>query len=107
MYLLTHLVVNNLFCNSELPQSAAGSRQSQPSTASTSTVQVTLDLYTNWGHNNRIGLTEVQIYSIDGTRMVLRSDQISVQGAMQSKGDLAYIVNGKTKVSPLLSGMPV
>ena len=61
-------------------------------------MSLTLDLCTNWGHKNRVGLTEVQVYGIDGKRLKLKADDVSVNGAMETSGDLGNIVNGKTKV---------
>ena len=65
-------------------------------------MEVILTAASNWGHPDRIGLTDVQFFDRDGKRISLSADQVKVDGQnSEVKGDLGCIVNGKAKVSNL------
>ena len=61
-------------------------------------IEVQLEILTNWGHPLRVGLTEVQAMTEDKMVLPILPSNIGVSGCDNEKGDLANLVNGKTKV---------
>ncbi|XP_022092559.1 protein KIAA0556-like isoform X2 [Acanthaster planci] len=91
-------------------KSAAVTRSSQlapPSsplttTATTTipTLEITLEASSNWGHPNRIGLTDVQFFDLQGKKITLGAGQVKTAQAHENiKGELENIVNGKAKTT--------
>ncbi|XP_038048296.1 katanin-interacting protein-like [Patiria miniata] len=69
-------------------------------TPTTPTHEFTLEASSNWGHPNRIGLTDVQFFDLAGKRVSLSADQIRTTAACRdAKGELENIVNGKAKTT--------
>ena len=58
-----------------------------------------LQLLSNWGHAQRIGLTEIQLYDSQRCRIPVKSSNIHASGAHSQRGELANLFNNKYKVS--------
>ncbi|XP_062508912.1 katanin-interacting protein-like isoform X2 [Corticium candelabrum] len=69
------------------------------SMAELSGVEVHVEILSNWGHPNMIGLTEVQFFDSEGKRMWLGSNRVQLLGAPEGvdPGNVGALVNGKTK----------
>ncbi|XP_076331962.1 katanin-interacting protein-like isoform X2 [Tachypleus tridentatus] len=59
--------------------------------------RVYLELLGNWGHPNRIGLTEVQFYDSSGSLLSLKPVDVSIEGDEDISVRVRNLVNGKTK----------
>ena len=68
--------------------------------AELSGIEVHVEILSNWGHPNKIGLTEVQFFDVEGKRLWLGSNRVQLLGAPDGadSGNLWALVNGKTKV---------
>lgn len=68
--------------------------------AELSGVEVHVEILSNWGHPNKIGLTEVQFFDKEGKRLWLGSNRVQVLGTPDGvdPGNVGTLVNGKTKV---------
>ncbi|XP_076332193.1 katanin-interacting protein-like isoform X3 [Tachypleus tridentatus] len=58
---------------------------------------IDLELLSNWGHPDRIGLTEVQLYDSSGKLLDVKPMDVSVEGSQNAAGEIGNLVNGKTK----------
>jgi hypothetical protein len=61
-------------------------------------IEVYIEILSNWGHPNKIGLTEVQFFNLEGKRLWLGSNRVQLLGSLDS-GNLWALVNGKTKTT--------
>ncbi|XP_022258717.1 protein KIAA0556-like, partial [Limulus polyphemus] len=59
--------------------------------------RVHLELFGNWGHPDKIGLTEVQFYDSSGTLLSLKPVDVSIEGVEDVSMGVENLVNGKTK----------
>ncbi|XP_065181377.1 protein KATNIP homolog [Sycon ciliatum] len=64
---------------------------------------VTLKLITNWGHESKIGLTEVEFVTMDNKRLWLGSCRVQVSVSLETNpqaasASAAALLNGKTRV---------
>ncbi|XP_072535348.1 katanin-interacting protein isoform X2 [Salminus brasiliensis] len=64
----------------------------------TSTLYVTMEILSNWGHPGRVGLTEVQFFCRRNRRLYVSPHDLDIRNADQP-GNLAALVNGKTKTT--------
>ncbi|XP_056018588.1 protein KATNIP homolog isoform X4 [Ostrea edulis] len=62
-------------------------------------IEVNLELTSNWGHKNLIGLTEIQFYDMDRQLVPVRKDEVTVHGAGEQQGSIDVLFNGKTKTN--------
>ncbi|XP_022250480.1 protein KIAA0556-like isoform X2 [Limulus polyphemus] len=60
-------------------------------------INIDLELLSNWGHPDRIGLTEVQLYDSSGKLLDVKPMDVSVEGSGSVVGEVGNLVNGKTK----------
>lgn len=61
-------------------------------------IHVHLEILSNWGHNMRLGLTEIQVYDQTGCLIPISGDDVSVHGAEDCRGTVDILFNGKFKV---------
>ena len=54
---------------------------------------------TNWGHPQRIGLTEIQLFDTMRHRVAVNLNKMRVKGVDKCRGQLEYLFNNKFKVS--------
>ncbi|XP_014661506.1 PREDICTED: uncharacterized protein KIAA0556-like isoform X2 [Priapulus caudatus] len=60
-------------------------------------VELHLEVCSNWGHPDRIGLTEMQLFDQDGRHIEVKPPDVVVSGATDVKGDITNIFNSKFK----------
>jgi len=77
---------------SEFPQGFSPAQEEQ-------VTPVTIELISNWGHPSRVGLTEIQLFDSSRKKIVLHVDELSINGAVNVKGDLGALINGKVKTT--------
>ena len=61
-------------------------------------LEIKVRLLSNWGHSNRIGLTEIQLYDTGGHRVDVDPANVTLHGAHGSS-DVSCLFNGKCKVN--------
>ena len=61
-------------------------------------IHVYLEIKSNWGHNMRLGLTEIQLFDGAGTLIPVSPNDVSVHGAEDCKEHVSVLFNGKFKV---------
>ncbi|MGH0140106.1 UNVERIFIED_CONTAM: hypothetical protein FKN15_000556 [Acipenser sinensis] len=59
-------------------------------------VYVTMEILSNWGDCNRVGLTEVQFFSLKNHKLYVSIHDVDIRNA-DYPGDLGALINGKTK----------
>uniref|UniRef100_A0A673IUA4 Si:dkey-161j23.5 n=1 Tax=Sinocyclocheilus rhinocerous TaxID=307959 RepID=A0A673IUA4_9TELE len=64
----------------------------------TPTLYVTMEILSNWGHPGQVGLTEVQFFCPQNRKLYVSPHDLDIRNTDQP-GNLAALVNGKTKVS--------
>ncbi|XP_061197501.1 katanin-interacting protein-like [Saccostrea echinata] len=62
-------------------------------------IEVNLELTSNWGHKNLIGLTEIQFYDMDRQLLPVRKEDVTVHGGSQQQNSIDVLFNGKTKTN--------
>ena len=67
-------------------------------TASKSTIEVRLTILSNWGHADRVGLTEIQFYDLSRKKIEVRPADVKVHGAVNVRSEIDVLFNGKFKV---------
>ncbi len=72
--------------------------QSDASLQVTPTLYVTMEIRSNWGHPGQVGLTEVQFFCPQNHKLYVSPHDLDIRNTDQP-GNLAALVNGKTKVS--------
>ncbi|MBN3276848.1 K0556 protein, partial [Polyodon spathula] len=70
--------------------------QAQKGAEVTGSVYVTLEILSNWGDCSRVGLTEVQFFSLKNHKLYVSIHDVDIRNADYS-GDLGALINGKTK----------
>ncbi|GAB1610533.1 protein KIAA0556-like, partial [Argonauta hians] len=65
--------------------------------------KVRLELLSNWGHNKRIGLTEIQLYDTSGKIIPVLPENVTVKNASNPSNSILVVFNGKAKTSKLKS----
>lgn len=60
--------------------------------------EIHIEIRSNWGHSERIGLTEIQFFDTTGRRLDVAARDIYVTGACDIKGDISNLFNNKFKV---------
>ncbi|XP_036369214.1 protein KATNIP homolog isoform X2 [Octopus sinensis] len=63
--------------------------------------KVRLELLSNWGHNKRIGLTEIQLYDTSGKIIPVLPENVTVKNASNPSNSILVVFNGKAKTSKL------
>ncbi|MGH0135646.1 UNVERIFIED_CONTAM: hypothetical protein FKN15_057951 [Acipenser sinensis] len=61
-------------------------------------VYVTMEILSNWGNCGRVGLTEVQFFSLKNHKLYVSPHDIDIRNA-DYPGDLGALTNGKTKTT--------
>ena len=61
-------------------------------------LEIKVRLLSNWGHSNRIGLTEIQLYDTAGHRVDVDPANVTLHCAHGSS-DVSCLFNGKCKVN--------
>ncbi|XP_078096139.1 katanin-interacting protein [Mustelus asterias] len=74
------------------PQSVAGSRSVKD------TVYVSMEILSNWGNSEKVGLTEVQFFDLKHQKIFVSSHDVDIRNA-HCPGNLNSLVNGKTKTT--------
>uniref|UniRef100_A0A671QAZ0 Katanin interacting protein n=1 Tax=Sinocyclocheilus anshuiensis TaxID=1608454 RepID=A0A671QAZ0_9TELE len=64
----------------------------------TRTLYVTMEIMSNWGHPGQVGLTEVQFLCPQNRKLYVSPHDLDIRNT-DLPGNLAALVNGKTKVS--------
>ncbi|KAK1162836.1 hypothetical protein AOXY_G17805 [Acipenser oxyrinchus oxyrinchus] len=64
----------------------------------TGAVYVTMEILSNWGNCGRVGLTEVQFFSLKNHKLYVSPHDIDIRNA-DYPGDLGALTNGKTKTT--------
>ncbi|RXN02022.1 hypothetical protein EOD39_3330 [Acipenser ruthenus] len=59
-------------------------------------VYVTMEILSNWGDCSRVGLTEVQFFSLKNHKLYVSIHDVDIRNA-DYPGDLGALINGKTK----------
>ena len=64
---------------------------------------ICLEITSNWGHPNRVGLTEIQLLQKNGKRLNINQYKcVQVEGALEEKWNVYNLFNGKFKVCQLI-----
>lgn len=61
-------------------------------------IEVNIVLLSNWGHRDRVGLTEVQFFDGNKKLIPLVPEDVTVHNAHKSSNNIDILFNGKTKV---------
>lgn len=64
-------------------------------------ISIHLELLTNWGHEKRIGLTEIQLFHENGKIIPIQPEEISVKNATNESASIHTLFNGKAKTSKI------
>ncbi|XP_056306739.1 katanin-interacting protein [Danio aesculapii] len=64
----------------------------------TSTLYVTMEILSNWGHSAQVGLTEVQFFCPQKQKLYVSPHDLDIRNTNQP-GNLTALVNGKTKTT--------
>ncbi|XP_058891524.1 katanin-interacting protein-like isoform X2 [Acipenser ruthenus] len=72
--------------------------QAQKGAEVTGAVYVTMEILSNWGNCGRVGLTEVQFFSLKNHKLYVSPHDIDIRNA-DYPGDLGALTNGKTKTT--------
>lgn len=73
------------------------SQQREASIPVTSSLYVTMEILSNWGHPSQVGLTEIQFFCPQNQKLFVSPHDLDIRNTDQP-GNLAALVNGKTKV---------
>ena len=65
-------------------------------------IEVNIELVSNWGHPDLIGLTELQFFNEKRQQIKVPPQNISVHGNKSNTSSLDVLVNGKAKVNFLV-----
>ncbi|XP_057178046.1 katanin-interacting protein isoform X2 [Triplophysa rosa] len=74
------------------------SNQREASIPLTSTLYVTMEILSNWGHPSQVGLTEIQFFCPQNQKLFVSPHDLDIRNTDQP-GNLAALVNGKTKTT--------
>uniref|UniRef100_A0A8C1GUB8 KATNIP domain-containing protein n=1 Tax=Cyprinus carpio TaxID=7962 RepID=A0A8C1GUB8_CYPCA len=72
--------------------------QTEASPQVTPTLYVTMEILSNWGHPGQVGLTEVQFFCPQNSKLYVSPHDLDIRNTDQP-GNLAALVNGKTKTT--------
>ncbi|KAK3752195.1 hypothetical protein QZH41_019340, partial [Actinostola sp. cb2023] len=72
---------------------------SRPGLQEEAAVDVNIEIQSNWGHPNTLGITEVQFYGGEGCVLKYDTNNVSVSGYFGDQGVLANLANAKTKTN--------
>ncbi|KAK2870458.1 hypothetical protein Q8A67_024850 [Cirrhinus molitorella] len=72
--------------------------QRESSLQVTSTLYVTMEIMSNWGHPGQVGLTEIQFFGPQNHKLYVSPHDLDIRNTDQP-GNLAALVNGKTKTT--------
>lgn len=61
------------------------------------TLYVTMEILSNWGHSSQVGLTEIQFFCPQNQKLFVSPHDLDIRNTEQP-GNLDALVNGKTKV---------
>ncbi|XP_030067660.1 katanin-interacting protein isoform X2 [Microcaecilia unicolor] len=61
-------------------------------------IYVTMEILSNWGNSNSVGLTEVQFFDLKNRKIFVSCHDVDVRNAAYP-GDLSCLVNGKVKTT--------
>ncbi|XP_073669267.1 katanin-interacting protein isoform X2 [Paramisgurnus dabryanus] len=64
----------------------------------TSSLYVTMEILSNWGHPGQVGLTEVQFFCPQNQKLYVSPHDLDIRNTEQP-GNLTALVNGKTKTT--------
>ena len=67
------------------------------------TIEVHIEIKSNWGHAMRLGLTEIQLYDGSNSLLQIAPSDVTVFGAEECKGTVDLLFNGKFKVGYILN----
>lgn len=70
----------------------------QVKTEGNRSIEMTLTLLSNWGHPDRLGLTEVQLFDNRGQKIEVDPSLVTSHGARHQRGTLGSLFSGKAKV---------
>ncbi|XP_046378417.2 katanin-interacting protein-like isoform X2 [Haliotis rufescens] len=62
-------------------------------------LEVNMEILSNWGHPDRVGLTEIQFFNSDKQLIPVRMSDVSVHGATGCRTSLDVLFNGKPKTT--------
>ena len=60
-------------------------------------IHILVEILSNWGHKDKVGLTELQVFDQNKTKIDIDPSEVLVEP--EPVGDIGYIFNGKCKVS--------
>lgn len=63
------------------------------------TLEVHIEIKSNWGHAMRLGLTEIQLFDGNNALLQIAPIDVTVYGAEECRGSIDVLFNGKCKVS--------
>lgn len=61
-------------------------------------VYVTVEILSNWGHTSRVGLTEVEFFDRNNTKLYVSPHDVDIRNT-DTPGDLGHLVNRNLAVS--------
>ncbi|XP_048575764.1 katanin-interacting protein [Nematostella vectensis] len=70
-----------------------------PESAPEEGIDVNIEINSNWGHPDTLGITEIQFFDLEGRQIVYDESNISLSGHVGEKGKLGNLANGKTKTN--------
>jgi hypothetical protein len=85
--------LTSVFCSRFFISASLQVRQSGANSLS-----IQIGLLSNWGHESRIGLTEIQFFDLKKNRLEIDASLLRVEGAKNELGDVGYLVNNRFKV---------
>ena len=69
------------------------------------TIEVHIEIKSNWGHTMRLGLTEIQLFDDHNSLVQVDPSDVTVYGAEDCRGTIDLLFNGKCKVSSWIDGI--
>lgn len=63
----------------------------------TPSLYVTMEILSNWGNSQQVGLTEMQFFCLRNRKLFVSPHDLDIRNA-DSPGNLGALVNGKAKV---------
>ncbi|KAF0971838.1 hypothetical protein FDP41_010061 [Naegleria fowleri] len=61
--------------------------------------QYCIRVISTWGHSSTVGLTEIELYSFDSTKIEVSEEHVNVKGGLGGKGNIMRLFNGKKKTT--------
>ncbi|KAG2373969.1 hypothetical protein C9374_011634 [Naegleria lovaniensis] len=61
--------------------------------------QYCIRILSTWGHSSNVGLTEIELYSYDATKIEVSEENVNVKGGLGGKGNIMRVFNGKKKTT--------